>query len=274
LLAEQLQVEPEDEGFDALDDTVLLEATELKTVLEVPDWEEAGRELPELLDRALDPELTGPKELLDAEPLEDLDWEEAGALELPELLDSIELEALDAELTGPEELLIAEPLEDPDWEEAGAFELPELLDSTELETLDAELTGPKELLKAAELESTAEDEGSTELNEKMLESEKTLDAEMMELVGMGRGVLLAREEKADEETLPAGRPNAMNSARPTFQEEAETPVMVKRIELVVMAVKLTDVALPSLNNGPTWTTVPSLNWRVPLVIWSLRFGLS
>jgi hypothetical protein len=87
------------------------------------------------------------------------------------------------------------------------------------------------------------------------------------------GTLLA-ESDAELAKLLAGRPKAMNSASPTLLDVAVSSVTVNSIEVVVMLVKLTDVALPSLNRDPTCTTVPSLKVKVPAVIWSLRFGRS
>jgi hypothetical protein len=55
-----------------------------------------------------------------------------------------------------------------------------------------------------------------------------------------------------------------------------TPVTVIKRAVVVMADGKVTVkpVVPSFGNAPKLTTVPSENVRVPLVIWSSKFGLS
>jgi hypothetical protein len=122
-----------------------------------------------------------------------------------------------------------------------------------------------------ELKSDASDIDTTEDPAKALEKEGRSDAtedgaeKALDATGGSTGRPLA-DSDADLAKLPAGRPKAMNSASPTLLEVAESSVTANNIEVVVMAVKLTDVALPSLYRDPTCTIVPSLKVKVPAVI--------
>jgi hypothetical protein len=64
------------------------------------------------------------------------------------------------------------------------------------------------------------------------------------------------------------------SARPMFQVELDTAVMVSRTLVVARALKLTVVAEPALFRVPRFTVLPSENVRVAAVIWSEVLGRS